>query len=258
MCNASLQQGCLPLSQRRAVVTPRLKKSGLDEADVKNYRPISNLTFMSKIVERLVCRQLVTFLQKHNLLPTHQSAYRRQHSTETAVLKIVSDLLLACDRGQVSLLALLDLSAAFDTVDHSILIDRLQSAFGIRGPVIEWIHSFVTSRMQSVSFAGEKSTWSAIMCGVPQGSVLGPILFLLYCADVTYIAHRHGVHAHSYADDTQLYVHCNAADCAIEAERLTACIEELDNWMTSNRLKLNADKTQIVSSSRRSWTLTLY
>lgn len=246
MCNASLQQGCLPLSQRRAVVTPRLKKSGLDEADVKNYRPISNLTFMSKIVERLVCRQLVTFLQKHNLLPTHQSAYRRQHSTETAVLKIVSDLLLACDRGQVSLLALLDLSAAFDTVDHSILIDRLQSAFGIRGPVIEWIHSFVTSRMQSVSFAGEKSTWSAIMCGVPQGSVLGPILFLLYCADVTYIAHRHGVHAHSYADDTQLYVHCNAADCAIEAERLTACIEELDNWMTSNRLKLNADKTQII------------
>ena len=101
--------------------------------------PISNLTFMSKIVERLVCRQLVTFLQKHNLLPTHQSAYRRQHSTETAVLKIVSDLLLACDRGQVSLLALLDLSAAFDTVDHSILIDRLQSAFVIRGPVIEWI-----------------------------------------------------------------------------------------------------------------------
>jgi len=109
MCNASLQQGCLPLSQHRAVVTPRLKKAGLDEADVKNYRPISNLTFMSKIVERLVCRQLVTFLQKHNLLPTHQSAYRRQHSTETAILKIVSDLFLACDRGQVSLLALLDL-----------------------------------------------------------------------------------------------------------------------------------------------------
>ena len=85
--------------------------------------------------------------------------------------------------------------------------------------------------MQSVSFAGEKSTGSAIMCGVPQGSVLGPILFLLYCADVTYIAHRDGVHAHSYADDTQLYVHCNAADCAIEAEKLTACIEELDNWI---------------------------
>ena len=87
-------------------------------------------------------------------LPTQPPRHhRRQHSTETAVLKIVSDLLLACDRGQVSLLALLDLSAAFDTVDHSILIDRLQSAFGIRGPVIEWIHSFVTSRMQSASLA---------------------------------------------------------------------------------------------------------
>jgi len=102
--------------------------------------------------------------------------------------------------------------------------------------------------MQTVSFAGEKSAELAIMCGVPRGSVLGPILFLLYCADVTYIAHRHGVHAHSYADDTQLYIHCNcnAADCATEAERLTACIEELDNWMTSNRLKLNSGKTQII------------
>jgi Reverse transcriptase (RNA-dependent DNA polymerase) len=131
MCNASLQQGRLPPSQRCAIVTPRLKKSGMDEADVRSYRPISNLTFMSKIVERLVCRQLVAFFQQHSLLPAHQSAYRRQHSTETAVLKIVSDLLLACDRGQVTLLALLDLSAAFDTVDHQILLDRLQSAFGV-------------------------------------------------------------------------------------------------------------------------------
>ena len=102
MCNASLQQGCLSHSQRRSNVTRRLKKEGMDTADVKSYRLISNLTFMSKTIERLVCRQLVTFLDKNDLLPTHQSAYRRHHSTETAMLKIVSDLLLACDRGQVN------------------------------------------------------------------------------------------------------------------------------------------------------------
>ena len=88
----------------------------------------------------------VTFLDKNSLLPRHQSAYRRRHSTETAVLKIVSDLFLATDRGQVSLLALLDLSAAFDTVDHTILLDRLQSAFGVRGSVFDWIESFITNR----------------------------------------------------------------------------------------------------------------
>ena len=116
----------------------------------------------------------------------------------------------------MTLLALLDLSAAFDTVDHHILLDRLQSAFGV-----------VTS-------------------GVPQGSVLGPILFLLDIADVTDIVLRSGLNVHSYADDTQLYVHCNAVNCAAEAARLASCIEKLDGWMASNRLKLNADKTQVM------------
>jgi hypothetical protein len=246
MCNASLQQGNLPQSQRHATVTPRLKKAGLDESDVKNYRPISNLTFMSKVVERLVCRQLVAFLEQHGLLPVHQSAYRRHHSTETAVLKVVSDLLLAADKGQVTLLALLDLSAAFDTVDHSILLDRLRLAFGVRGTPIQWIQSFVTNRSQTVSFAGERSAVSAVTCGVPQGSVLGPILFLLYCADVTIIAQRHGVCAHSYADDSQLYVHCSTSECTSAITRLTTCMQQLDSWMASNRLRLNADKTQFI------------
>ena len=143
---------------------------------------------MSKIVDRLVCRQLVNFLERNKLLPSHQSAYRRYHSTETAMLRIVSDLLLACDRGQVSLFALLDLSAAFDTVDHEILLDRLHQAFGIRGSALEWIRSLVTGRVQRFVLAREKSVESSVTCGVPQGSVLGPILFLLYCAEVSHIA----------------------------------------------------------------------
>ena len=120
LCNASLLQGYLPLSQRHAIIRPRLKKVGSDPSLVQNYRPVSNLTFMSKIVERLVCHQLVAFFERLRLLPSLQSAYRSKHSTETAVMKIISEVLRAADRGEVSLLCMLDLSAAFDTVDHDI------------------------------------------------------------------------------------------------------------------------------------------
>ena len=133
MCNTSLRQGMLPLSQHHAIVTPHFKKANADQTDSRNYRPISNLTFTLKLIERLVCRHLVAFLDREGLLPVHQSAYRKHHSTETAVLKIVSDALLTADRGDVTLLGLVDLSAASDTVYHGILIDRLHTAFGIRG-----------------------------------------------------------------------------------------------------------------------------
>jgi len=129
--------------------------------------------------------------------------------------------------------ALLDLSAAFDTVDHHILLDCLQSAFTIRGSVIDWNQSFIMNRSQTVSFASDVSAESVVICGVPQGSVLGPILFLLYTANVTNIALCCGLNVHSYADDTHLYVHCDAVNCVAEAARLVACIEELDGWALS-------------------------
>ena len=136
MCNMSLQEGCLPTTQRQAIVTPRIKKPRTDASEVKNYRPISNLTFLSKVIERLVCKQLVTYLEANNLLPRYQSAYRRHHSTETAVLKIISDALYAAEQGEVTILGLLDMSAAFDTVDHDILLGRLQTSFGICGAAL--------------------------------------------------------------------------------------------------------------------------
>jgi len=165
MCNVSLREGILPTSQRGAIVTPRLKKAGSDSANVRNYRPISDLTFMSKVVERLVCRQLVAYLEQNGLLPDLQSAYRRCRSTETDVLKVVADLLTAADRGEVTFLSLLDLSAAFDTVDHDILIDRLYHAFGLRDQVLSWITSFITGRIHrgSVSEASTRRTLQSIM-----------------------------------------------------------------------------------------------
>ena len=154
-----------------------------------------------------------------------QSAYRRYHSTETAVSKILSDILCASDRGDVTFLCLLDLCATFDTVDHDILVDRLERAFGLRGLVLEWDKSLLFKRTQSVLLNGSRSTQSELQCGVPQGSVPGQILFLLYTADVMQIADRHGLSARSYLDDTQLKFHEKADQCL---QRLPS-LEVFDN-----------------------------
>ena len=120
-----------------------------------------------------MCRQLVAYLEQNGLLPEAQSAYRRgMHSTETAVLKVVSDFLLAADRGEVTLLSLLDMSAAFDTVDHDILIPRLHHfSFGLRDEVLSWIKSFITCRTQRVRAGGQYSTYSVVYYGVPHRAV---------------------------------------------------------------------------------------
>jgi len=139
MVNASLEEGRLPISQRHAIATPLLKKPGLDTADMSNYRPVSNLGFMSKVVERAVAIRLNDYLTRNDLLPRHQSAYRKKQSTETAMLRVWSDVLMAADTRQVTLLCLLDLSAAFDCVDHDLLVHRLPLSFGLRGVALEWI-----------------------------------------------------------------------------------------------------------------------
>ena len=190
MCNKSLLEGQLPLSQRHALVTPILKKDGLDATKVQNYRPISNLTYISKLVERMVCQQLTGFLNESGLLPKLQSGFRARHSTETATLRVLSDVLAAADRRGVTLLGLLDMSAAFDTVDHSILLQQAEVSFGLSGIVLSWLTSFLDGRTQQVVFNGATSSVERITSGVPQGSVLISLLFLLYSADVTLIALR--------------------------------------------------------------------
>ena len=124
---------------------PLLKKTTLKPEIMKNYRPVSNLSFLSKILEKVVLRQLSNHLLTNNLFYSHQSAYRAGHSTETALLKIVNDL-SALDEDKVSLLSLLDLSAAFDTIDHSILLSRLSYSFGISDTVLDWFTSYFTDR----------------------------------------------------------------------------------------------------------------
>ena len=148
--NYSLLSGSVPSSFKHALVSPLLKKNDLDPEILKNYRPVSNLSFISKILEKIVAIQLNDHLSKNSLLELHQSAYKKLHNTETALLKIFNDLLISADNKKISILVLLDLSAAFDTLDHTILLNRLRDNFGLSGTVLEWFESYLTLRTQSV------------------------------------------------------------------------------------------------------------
>ena len=141
---------------------------------------------------------------------------------------------------------MLDLSAAFDCVDHRILSERLRQSYGIRDRALDWFVSYLSGRSQQVRFNGQTSASVFLTCGVPQGSVLGPILFLLYTADAIAIIRKHGLHAHAYADDLQLYDHSEPGSAALLIPRLSACVMEIEQWMSSNRLRLNPSKTELI------------
>ena len=154
--------------------TSLIKKQTLCKDDLRNYRPISNLSFLSKILEKVVANRLHEHIYNHHLSNDLQSAYKRFHSTETALLKIHNDIVDNMDNGKVTALTLLDLSAAFDTIDHSILLQRLHRYFGISGPALRWFKSFLSDRYQSINISGTLSSPQHLPFGVPQGSVLGP------------------------------------------------------------------------------------
>lgn len=244
--NVSLSTGCVPDSFKRAHITPLLKKPGLDEDAMENYRPVSNLSILSKTLERSVCQQLGVHLDTARLLPQHQSAYRKGHSTETALAKVCSDLIRTMDTGHHALLALLDLSAAFDTVDHGILLERLSRSFAVRGDALDWLRNYLSDRRHTVRFGSTESSTRTALFGVPQGSVLGPLLFILYTADLGNIADEYGADSHFYADDSQLYISARPQDTTDAAQRLVACTEAIARWMVSNRLKLNSSKTDFM------------
>ena len=252
VCNRSLGEGYVPTSQKAALVFPVLKKETLDKHELKNYRPISNLTFLSKLIERVVSKQLTDYLERNRLLPKFQSAYRRCHPTETALLKVYSDLTDAIDRGEVTLLGLLDLSSAFDTVDHNVLLDRLKLTHGISDIALKWIKSYLCDRQQTIVVNDVHSSTQTLVRGVPQGSVLGPMLFTLYTTEIQEIILSYNLECHIYADDTQLYFHCAPSQLATVTPRLVECIQSIREWMSSNRLRLNPDKTEFIwfSSAR--------
>ena len=168
---------------------------------MKNYRPVLNLPFLSKILEKVVLTQLTNHLTSNQLTHKFQSTYRAGHSTETVLLRVVNDILTASDAKQVSILTLLDLSVAFHTIDHSILLRRLEQQLGVSGLAVSWFKSYVSNRFQFVSASSSKSK---LDYGVLQGSVLGPVLFVLYTQTLSQILFNHSCPHQYFADDSQL------------------------------------------------------
>lgn len=246
--NSSLAEGEFTSSLKHALVRPLLKKKNLPLV-LKNYRPVSNLSFISKIIEKCVALQVTEYTMKNGLCEKMQSAYRTGHSTETAILKVKSDLLHHISNQQVTALILLDLSAAFDTVDHGILLERLATRFHITDTVLKWFKEYLTSRTQSVIIDGSESTCVHLCQGVPQGSVLGPLCFTYYTMPIGDICRRHNINYHLYADDTQLYLTFDGGNNISYTEaldRLNLCISDIKTWMCKNKLKLNSDKTEAI------------
>ena len=178
--NKSLKEGVFPSAFKTAHMIPLLKKPSSDKNDLKNYRPVSNLSFISIVVEKVVASRLLTHVELNDLSNPNQSAYKKNHSTETTLLKITNDISTNMEKKRVTVLTLLDLSAAFDTIDHAALLKLLSSWFGISGIALDWIQSYLYDRGQTVKIGENLSDSYTIKFGVPQGSVLGPIIFTLH------------------------------------------------------------------------------
>ena len=262
--NNSLHSSHMPAQLKEAIVTPILKKSSLDSENLKNYRPVSNLPYLGKVIEKVAVNQLTNHLTENNLHESLQSAYQANHSTETALVKVSNDILLALDKGQCVYLVLLDLSAAFDTIDHSVFLSRLEKDNAVTNDALEWMRSYLTERKQCVKINSTTSENTPLKFGFPQGSTIGPFGFKLYTKSLTSIAQKHGINIHLYADDTQLYTSFNPKDSEQALERLEACVEDIRRWMSDNFLKLNDSKTEfLILGSQNNlthitgWTLTV-
>lgn len=243
----SLTEGFFPNSEKMALIKPSLKGK-LDHQIFNSYRPISNLSFLSKIIEQVVLSQLNEHLSRIGILSDHQSAYRKNYSTETALCAVVNDLLINMDDGKCSVLVLLDLSAAFDTVVHDFLINDL-IAIGLDEFVLQWFGTYLSGRQFSVVVGNSKSPPRPLARGVPQGSVLGPVLFSIYTIELSFVLQAHGVRFKFFADDTQFYF--AISDIPNSQRIFSEIMMDVKRWMDSKRLKLNELKTECIPIGTR-------
>ena len=244
--NMSLSTAHMPSELKRAVLIPILKKLFLDPEILNNFRPISNLPFISKIIEKVVASRLNDHLNINGLNDVLQSAYKKLHSTETALLNVTDDILGALDVKKLAMLIMQDLSAAFDTVDHDILLKRMEYRLGIKGKALQWFRSYLTDRTQSVLINGTESNSAPLKYGVPQGSVLGPLLFSIYTLPLGDILRKYDVPYHFYADDNQEYAFFEVQDYKLTAHKMECLVHDMRTWYSNNFLMSNDSKTEIL------------
>ena len=249
LVNGSIRSSTVPEAFQQALVFPTIKNAQGDRDSLQNYRPVSNLLFISKVLEKVVLDQLTRYLEDNSLLNKNQSGYRVGHSCETLLTGMFEDLLEEMDRGNVMALLLLDMSAAFDTVDHSMLVQVLNSRFGICGAALNWFESYLGSRSYRVNVRGNLSGIVKLVCGVPQGSLLGPVLFLLYVEELQDLVERYGLRIKLYADDSQLYMslvpHDDEGWIAVKGNT-EDCLKKVKDWMVKHWLRCNEAKTELL------------
>ena len=236
LINCSLQSGIFPDELKLARVVPIFKAG--DPAQVSNYRPISVLTTFSKIIENIVYNHLLDFLSKNEALYEYQFGFRPSHSTQQAIITLVDRITKSLDNGNFAVAILLDLKKAFDTVDHKILLKKLY-AYGIRGIFLKWFESYLSGRTQYVVFDGVQSETHRVDCGVPQGSILGPLLFILNMNDICNVSKL--MFTILYADDTCVLL--RGTDLSKLIKLINSELNLLSTWFKSNKLSLNTGKT---------------
>ena len=201
---------------------------------------------MSKVIEKVITSRIISHIENNAIIDKFQSAYKCGHSTETALLRVYSDIVTTIGKENGSFLVLPDLSAAFDTIDHSNLFDILEKYVGITGDALQLMKSYFSDRSQSTRIESIMSDIVHIICGVPQGSVLGPLKFCIQLLPLGAILRYHGIGYHIYADDTQLYLSFKCDNPSITLSKLNNCISDIRAWMIKNKLKINDSKTEFI------------
>ena len=254
ICNTSITTGVFPKEWKQAKVIP-LFKSG-DSNIFTNYRPISVLPVLSKILERHVHDSLYAYLQKYHMLIDSQSGFRKYHSCETAIAKLTNDMLNAIDSGQIIGLLLIDLRKAFDLVDHEILLEKLR-IYGSSDMSSSWFQSYLSHRTQCVTFNGVVSEPQSLCIGVPQGSILGPLFFILFMNDIV-LEIEDGTRFDMYADDSSQYYAGQSVDEV--SNHLNEQIKPVTNWISANSMALNVEKTEtmIMHAKHRKLDISTY
>ena len=237
--NLSVTRGIFPSQLKTAKVIP-VFKSG-DSDIFNNYRPISVLPIFSKVFERLVHNRLYNFISRFNLIHHRQFGFRSKYSTDLAIMEAYNEITNKLDKNMHTIGIFLDLSKAFDTINHDILLHKLHY-YGVRGTAFEWFKSYLQDRIQFVSYNNCKSDINPIHCGVPQGSILGPLLFIIYMNDIVYSSTK--MSFYMFADDTNLII----SDSNLQRLITTINIElsHISSWFKANKLSLNIKKTNYI------------